>query len=44
MTDIKKWPKFSGEKVEIIKQLFLAGESMDVNNFVQYFTWDKFLM
>jgi len=40
VTKIKKWPKLSGEKVEIIKQLFLAGESMDLDNFVQYFTDD----
>lgn len=41
MSAIKKWPNFSGEeKVEILKQLFLAGESMNVENFVQFFTND----
>ena len=41
MSAIKKWPTFSGgEKVEILKQLFLAGESMNVENFVQFFTND----
>lgn len=36
----KKWPKFSGSKVDILKQLFLAGEAMNVNNFVEFFTED----
>ena len=40
MTNVKKWPKFSGEKVEILKRLFLAGESMNLDNFVQFFTDD----
>ncbi|MBE9229231.1 nuclear transport factor 2 family protein [Phormidium sp. LEGE 05292] len=36
----KKWPKFSGSKIDILKQLFLAGEAMNINNFVQFFTED----
>lgn len=36
--EIKKWSKFSGKKVEILKNLFLAGESMNLDNFVQFFT------
>jgi ketosteroid isomerase-like protein len=40
MSAIEKWPKFSGEKVEILKSLFLAGESMNVENFVKFFTDD----
>jgi len=40
MTNVKKWPKFSGEKVEILKRLFLAGESMNLDDFVQFFTDD----
>ena len=27
-------------KIEVIKQTFLAGESMNVNNFVKFFTED----
>ncbi len=33
----KKWPKFSGEKADILKQLFLAGEALNVNNFIKFF-------
>jgi len=40
MTEIKKWPKLSGEKAEILKRLFLAGESMNLDNFVKFFTDD----
>jgi hypothetical protein len=36
----KKWPRFSGERVDIVKQLFLAGEAMNVDNFVKFFTAD----
>lgn len=36
----KKWPKYSGSKIDILKQLFLAGEAMNVNNFVEFFTED----
>lgn len=39
-TEIKKWPKFSGKKVEILKKLFLTGESMNLDNFVKFFTDD----
>jgi ketosteroid isomerase-like protein len=40
MTDIKKWPTISGEKVDILKQVFLAGESMNIDNFVNFFSDD----
>ncbi|BAZ50413.1 hypothetical protein NIES4103_30290 [Nostoc sp. NIES-4103] len=40
MTDIKKWPTLSGEKVDILKQVFLAGESMNIDNFVKFFSDD----
>jgi ketosteroid isomerase-like protein len=40
MVAIKKWPKLSGEKVEILKRLFVAGESMNLDNFVEFFTDD----
>jgi ketosteroid isomerase-like protein len=40
MTEVKKWPRFSGEKVEIVKKLFLAGESINLDNFVKFFTDD----
>ncbi|MEI3651421.1 MAG: hypothetical protein ACK5RT_20500 [Dolichospermum sp.] len=40
MTDIKKWPTLSGEKVDILKQVFLAGESMNIDNFVRFFSDD----
>ncbi len=40
MSIVKKWPNFSGEKVEVLKRLFLAGESMDLDNFVTFFTED----
>ena len=36
----KKWPKYSGSKIDILKQLFLAGEAMNINNFVNFFTED----
>lgn len=40
MTRITKWPAFSGRKAEILKSVFLAGESMNLDNFVQCFTDD----
>ncbi|MBH8572374.1 nuclear transport factor 2 family protein [Nostocaceae cyanobacterium CENA369] len=40
ITEIKKWSKFSGKKVDILKKLFLAGESMNLDKFVQFFTDD----
>jgi ketosteroid isomerase-like protein len=40
MTNIKKWPTLSGEKVDILKQVFLAGESMNIDNFVRFFNDD----
>lgn len=40
MTEIQKWPKFLGEKVETLKKLFLTGESMNLDNFVKFFTDD----
>ncbi len=40
MSSIKKWSKFSGEKAEILKSLFLTGESMNLDNFVKFFTDD----
>lgn len=41
MSGIKKWPRlFGDQKVEIIKELFTAGESMNVDNFVKHFTDD----
>ncbi|BAY62539.1 hypothetical protein NIES22_26130 [Calothrix brevissima NIES-22] len=36
----KKWPKFSGEKIDIIKKMFLAGEAMNVHNFTKFYTDD----
>jgi hypothetical protein len=36
----KKWPRFSGGKVDIVKKMFLAGESMNVDNFVKFYTDD----
>ena len=38
----KKWPGFSGEKIDIAKQMFLAGEAMNVENFVKFYTDDCF--
>lgn len=45
MTDVKwdwphtkKWPKFSGTKIDIVKQMFLAGEAMNVDNFIKFYT------
>ena len=40
MAEIKKWPRFSEKKANILKQMFLAGESMNVDNFVKFFTDD----
>lgn len=40
MQDIKKWPTLSGQKVDILKQVFLAGESMNIDNFVKFFSND----
>jgi len=37
MDTIKKWPRFHGEKTETIKRLFLAGETMNVENFGRHF-------
>jgi limonene-1,2-epoxide hydrolase len=34
----KKWPKFSGKNVDIVKKMFLAGEAMNVNNFAKFYT------
>jgi hypothetical protein len=36
----KKWPNFSGDKIDIIKKMFLAGEAMNVDNFVKFYTDD----
>jgi len=36
----KKWPRFSGPKIDIIKKQFLAGEAMNVENFVKFYTDD----
>jgi len=36
----KKWPGFSGEKFDIVKKMFLAGEAMNVENFVKFYTDD----
>ncbi len=36
----KKWPNFSGAKIDIVKKMFLAGESMNVDNFIRFFTDD----
>lgn len=37
----KKWPQFSGnEKFDIVKKMFLAGEAMNVENFVKFYTDD----
>jgi hypothetical protein len=33
----KKWPRFNGKKIDIIKKLFLAGESLNVDNFIRFF-------
>ena len=33
----KKWPKFSGPRVDIIKKMFLAGEALNVNNFIRFY-------
>ena len=27
----KKWPRFSGDKIDIVKKMFLAGEAMNVD-------------
>ena len=34
----KKWPRFSGEKIDTVKKMFLAGEAMNVNNFIKLYT------
>jgi limonene-1,2-epoxide hydrolase len=34
----KKWPRFSGEKIDIVKKMFLAGEALNVDNFIKFFT------
>jgi len=36
----KKWPGFSGDNIDIVKRMFLAGESMNVDNFVKFYTED----
>jgi hypothetical protein len=36
----KKWPQFSGKYIDIVKQMFLAGESMNLENFVLFYTDD----
>jgi hypothetical protein len=36
----KKWPRFSGEKIDLLKKMFLAGEAMNVENFVKFYTDD----
>jgi hypothetical protein len=36
----KKWPRFSGGTVDIVKKMFLAGEAMNVDNFVKFYTDD----
>jgi ketosteroid isomerase-like protein len=36
----KKWPRFSGDNIDIVKRMFLAGESMNVDNFVKFYTDD----
>jgi SnoaL-like domain len=36
----KKWPRFSGEKIDIVKKMFLAGEAMNDENFVKFYTDD----
>lgn len=36
----KKWPNFSGPRVDVVKRMFLAGESMNVENFVRFYTDD----
>ncbi len=36
----KKWPRFSGPKIDILKRMFLAGEAMNVENFVKFYTDD----
>jgi hypothetical protein len=33
----KKWPRFSGEKIDIIKKMFLAGEAVNVDNFIKFY-------
>jgi len=38
MTEMKKWPKFSGEKIDIVKSLLQTGESMNLDNFIAFFT------
>jgi ketosteroid isomerase-like protein len=34
----KKWPTFSGQQIDIVKKMFLAGEAMNVDNFVKLYT------
>ncbi|NTU50770.1 MAG: nuclear transport factor 2 family protein [Desulfobulbaceae bacterium] len=36
----RKWPRFSGEKIDIVKKMFLAGEALNVDNFIKFFTDD----
>ncbi len=40
MADVKKWPKFTGEKAEKVRALFLAGESMNLDYFATFFADD----
>lgn len=40
MIDVKKWPRFHGPRIDLIKRLFLAGESMNLDDFVRFFTDD----
>jgi hypothetical protein len=34
----KKWPKFSGGNIDVLKKMFLAGEALNVNNFIKFYT------
>lgn len=42
--EIKKWPRFTGQNAEVLKRLFLAGESMNLDSFVTHFTDDALYM
>lgn len=38
--EIRKWPKYAGEVPDLFKQMFMAGESMNVENFIKFYTDD----
>ncbi len=39
--ELKKWPAFKGDKARVIREMFEAGESMNINNFVKFYDHDS---